>query len=160
MAEKFGITGRQGLIEQLRRFVVEGGNIGDRNTAIQMIKNATGLGANPNPVAWADAKPGIYAVFLDKLNSYAPTKARVVPTELNAGTASRLRTLLARSEAHLHLTEHPNAVPTSWRCPGQPEAWFCESVSTQHARFAFGHGCDCPCYVAHEHNRHYAPIEP
>jgi hypothetical protein len=65
MAEKFGITGRQGLIEQLRRFVVEGGNIGDRNTAIQMIKNATGLGANPNPVAWADAKPGIYAVFLD-----------------------------------------------------------------------------------------------
>jgi hypothetical protein len=105
MAEKFGITGRQGLIEQLRRFVVEGGNIGDRNTAIQMIKNATGLGANPNPVAWADAKPGIYAVFLDN--------------------------------EHVVIGE----VPVNTR------AWFDESVSTQHARFAFGDGCDCPGYV-------------
>src|SRR5829696_1723116 len=34
--------------------------------------------------------------------------APVVPTILCAGKASRLRTLLKRSKARLHLTEHPN----------------------------------------------------
>jgi hypothetical protein len=52
-----------------------------------------------------------------------------------------------RSKAHLPLTKHPNSLPTSNCCPGQPRAWFSESISSQHARFAFGNGCDCPSYV-------------
>jgi len=47
---------------------------------------------------------------------YAPTIARRVPIKMNAGTASRLRTI--RKLAYFK-TEPPNALPTSWRCPGQ-----------------------------------------
>jgi hypothetical protein len=55
------------------------------------------------------------AGLLLELNLYAPTKAPGVPMEMSAWTASRLRTL---REARLHQTEHPNALPASWRCPG------------------------------------------
>jgi hypothetical protein len=84
-----------------------------------------------------------------------PTNAVAVPMKLNAGTASRLRTLRDGSKAHLHQTEHPNTMPAS---SGKAEigkaesrkgkvAWFRECVSPQHARFAFGQGCGCPSYV-------------
>jgi len=36
--------------------------------------------------------------------------------KFNAGTASRLRTLLKMKESSPTLTEPPNALPTSWRC--------------------------------------------
>ena len=38
----------------------------------------------------------------------------------NADAASRLRTLLQRRKARPPQTEQPNALPTSWRCPGEP----------------------------------------
>jgi len=50
---------------------------------------------------------------------HTPTNARVMPTYfMNAGAASRLRTLLKQSKARLLHTEQPNALPASWRCPG------------------------------------------
>src|ERR1041385_8966844 len=48
-------------------------------------------------------------------------------------------------KACLHQNEHPNAFPASWRCPGQPRMPL-EALSSQHARFAFGKGCDCLSY--------------
>ena len=41
--------------------------------------------------------------------------------KFNAGAASRLRTLHPGRKAHLRQTEHPNALPASWHCPGQPK---------------------------------------
>src|SRR5258708_4702184 len=37
--------------------------------------------------------------------------------------------------------------PPRGTVPVNTGARFCESVSPQHARFAFGQGCDCPSYV-------------
>src|SRR2546421_4193589 len=54
------------------------------------------------------------------MNLYTPTKAPRSAIKIAAGAASRLRTLSPlESKAHLLLTEHPNALPASWRCPGQ-----------------------------------------
>ena len=50
-----------------------------------------------------------------------PTIARVMPAELDTGTASRLRTPLRRGKAHLPQTEHPSSLPTSYCFPGQPQ---------------------------------------
>jgi len=41
--------------------------------------------------------------------------------KFNAGAASRLRTLHPGRKAHLRQTEHPNALPALWHCPGQPK---------------------------------------
>ncbi len=83
-----------------------------------------------------------------KWNLYEPTKAPKVPMRINAGAASRLRTLHQGRKGHLRHTEHPNALPAPWHCPGSPGARFCESVSAQRARFAFGQGCDCAAMSA------------
>ena len=80
----------------------------------------------------------------------APTIAREMPTNFkNAGAASRLRMLLKnRSKARLRQTEHPNALPTSWRCPGQHKAGHGKFFHFYSCRIAFGHGCDCSGYVS------------
>ena len=42
----------------------------------------------------------------------------------------------------------PMPCPPRGTVPDNTRAWFCEFISTQHAQFAFGQGCDCPSYVA------------
>jgi hypothetical protein len=59
-----------------------------------------------------------------QVNPTRQPRHEVCQRRLNAGTASRLRTLLMRRKARLPHTQHPNALPASWRCPGQPGAWF------------------------------------
>jgi hypothetical protein len=66
----------------------------------------------------------------------------------------------SKREDRLHQTEHPNALPTSWHCPSQPRTWFGESLSTQHAGFAFGQGCDRSNYVANTGNEPVNAVNP
>ena len=63
-----------------------------------------------------DLPPG---TFGDSSEPYTPTKARVMPTDLNVGTASRLRTLLKSKQSSPTQTQHPNSLPASCCCPGQ-----------------------------------------
>jgi hypothetical protein len=56
-----------------------------------------------------------------KNEPYVPTIARAVPTVL--WTLEKLlgyERFSKRSKDRLHQTQHPNALPASWRCPGQP----------------------------------------
>jgi len=50
------------------------------------------------------------------------------------------------SKVHLHQTEPPNALPASWRCPGQPRVLW-EVFSLRNIQFTFGHGGNHPGYV-------------
>jgi hypothetical protein len=43
----------------------------------------------------------------------------------------------------------PMPCPPRGTVPVKTGAWFYELVSSQHARFAFGEGCDCASYVGH-----------
>lgn len=52
-----------------------------------------------------------------------------------------------RSKTHLPQTEHPNALPASWRCPSKHKNVVYAFVSSQHVRIVFGHGCDYSSYV-------------
>ena len=58
--------------------------------------------------------------------------------------AKRGRTVLKLNQSRLPLTEHPNALPASRRCPGQLKDAVWRVCFTQHVRFAFGHGRDRP----------------
>ena len=49
---------------------------------------------------------------------YTPTIARGVPGNLTLAQLLGYERFSKRSKAHLHQTEQPNALPTSWRCPG------------------------------------------
>jgi len=48
------------------------------------------------------------------MNFYTPIKASGVPANLDGFSATNV------TEARLHQTQQPNALPASWRCPGQP----------------------------------------
>ena len=41
----------------------------------------------------------------------------------------------------------PTACPPRTAVPVNTKTWFREFVSSQHAQFAFGNGCDRPSYV-------------
>jgi hypothetical protein len=47
-------------------------------------------------------------------------------------------------------SNQPNALPASWRCPGQPGVAL--EFFTLPTPFAFGHGCDHPGYVGDKCN--------
>ena len=51
-----------------------------------------------------------------------PTIGRTMPTEIRLAKNKRWNSFSATNQvkAHLHQTEHPNALPASWRCPGSP----------------------------------------
>ena len=53
---------------------------------------------------------------------YTPTIALVVPMNFERWDSFSVEHFSNRSKAHLRQTEHPNALPASWRCPGQPGA--------------------------------------
>jgi hypothetical protein len=57
-----------------------------------------------------------------------------------------------RRKDRLRQTEQPNALPASWRCPGQHKGAVGGSF-TLNARIVFGHGCDHPSYVALVYSR-------
>jgi hypothetical protein len=66
-----------------------------------------------------------------EMNSYAPTIARVVPTRFTLAQLLGYERFPKRSKAHLRQTKQPNALPASWRCPGQPKvSWEVLSLST------------------------------
>jgi hypothetical protein len=67
-----------------------------------------------------------------------PTKAPAVPMKMNAGVASRLRTLHKGRKAHLHHTEHPNAMPATEHCSGQPSVVWKFFTLTTAVRFRSG----------------------
>src|ERR1017187_3116519 len=67
--------------------------------------------------------------------------------KLNTGAASRLRTLHEGRKAHLLKLNIPMPCPPRGTVPVNARAWFRECVSPQHARFAFGQGCDRASYV-------------
>src|SRR5437773_1760903 len=52
------------------------------------------------------------------------------------------------SKARLHHTKHPNALPASWHCPGQPGQDMGKLFHFCSCRIAFGNGCDCRSYVS------------
>jgi len=51
-----------------------------------------------------------------------------------------------RKLAYIRLNSQTPCPPRG-AVPVNTGAWFCEAVSSQHARFAFGNDCDCPSYV-------------
>ncbi len=60
---------------------------------------------------------------------------------------SRLRTLCSKGKLIYITLNIPAPCPPRSVVPVNSRAWFGEFVSSQHARFAFGQGCDCPSYV-------------
>jgi hypothetical protein len=58
-------------------------------------------------------------------------------------------------KARLHQTEHPSALPASWRCPGQPSVVL--EFFTLATRFAFGEGCDHSSYVGFRIGKNETP---
>jgi hypothetical protein len=48
---------------------------------------------------------------------YTPTIARMMPKKNRSWKGFSATNQV---KARLHLTEHPNALAASWRCPGQP----------------------------------------
>ena len=85
-----------------------------------------------------------------KIELCEPTIARAVPAKtiwrwdsFSAMNAPRSGAKIAYVTLNTQTPCPPrDAVPVNTR------AWFRESISTQHARFAFGYGCDYPSYVA------------
>ena len=67
---------------------------------------------------------------------------------LSAGAASRLRTQRKEAKIAYIKLNIPTACPPRTAVPVNTRARFCESVSSQHAQFAFGQGCDHSSYVA------------
>ncbi|HEX3856080.1 MAG TPA: hypothetical protein VHY30_02150 [Verrucomicrobiae bacterium] len=51
---------------------------------------------------------------------YTPTIARLVPMKNERWNGFSATNATQGSKARLHQTEPPNAMPASWRCPGQP----------------------------------------
>ena len=78
-----------------------------------------------------------------------PTKASEVPTE-NKRWDSFSPTNASSIEAKLGYLKLniPAACPPHTVFPVNTRARFCEFISSQHARFAFGEGCDHPGYVS------------
>ena len=54
---------------------------------------------------------------------YAPTKAAMMPPNLTLAQLLAYERDTKGSKNRLHQTEHPNSLPASCCCPGQPRAW-------------------------------------
>ena len=91
------------------------------------------------------------------LEPHRPTIARVMPTELNAGTASRLRTLL-KAKQSLPTSNRTSKRPSPPRGAARLAIARSDGRSrltkdvvggffTLNIRIVFGHGCDYPRYV-------------
>ncbi len=73
------------------------------------------------------------------MNSYAPTNAAHMPAKM----LWRWDIFTAEAKlAYIKLNIQTPCPPRS-AVPVNSRAWFRKCVSTQHARFAFDHGCDC-----------------
>jgi hypothetical protein len=66
-----------------------------------------------------------------KIELDAPTVARVMPIKIKRRDSFSVTNASQRKQARLHQTEPPNALPASWRCPGQP-SMFSEIFHSQH----------------------------
>jgi len=82
-----------------------------------------------------------------KIELYTPTIAREMPMKIKRWRGFSATNATPGSEARLHQTEHPNALPASERCPGQPRQGHRKFFRFYSRQFAFGHGCDHSSYV-------------
>jgi hypothetical protein len=55
-----------------------------------------------------------------RIELYTPTIAREMPIKNKRWNNFSATNATQGNKARLHQTEHPNALPASWRCPGQP----------------------------------------
>jgi hypothetical protein len=95
----------------------------------------------------------ICSVWIE-INLDTPTTAPTVPRALTL--AQLLAYKRFSSEAKIGYLElnTPTACPPRTAVPVNTRARFRESVSTQHARFSFGQGCDRTSYVPENLARH------
>jgi len=84
--------------------------------------------------------------MINELNE--PTIARVMPVK-DRRWNSFLPANAPQNEAKIGYfsLNTPTACPPRTGFPVNTRAWFREPVSSQHARFAFGKGCECASYV-------------
>jgi hypothetical protein len=74
-------------------------------------------------------------------------------SELDAGTASRLRTLPKEAKLGYLKLNSGTPCPSRGAVPVNPQAWFRKFVSTQHAWFVFGDRCDHSRYVGSDETK-------
>src|SRR6267378_8331962 len=61
-----------------------------------------------------------------------PTKARVMPVKIKRWNGFSATNATQGSKDCLHQTEPPNALPASWRCPGQPVGVVGDPFNSEH----------------------------
>jgi hypothetical protein len=60
----------------------------------------------------------LFSIIKNEL--YTPTIAREMPMKIERWNSFSATSATQGSKARLHQTEHPNALPASWRCPSEP----------------------------------------
>ena len=81
---------------------------------------------------------------------HKPTKARVVPMKIKRWTSfSATNDSPSESKLAYSNSTSQQLARLVLLSRSTTRAWFCEVVSPQHVRFAFGQGCDHSSYVSH-----------
>jgi hypothetical protein len=74
---------------------------------------------------------------------HKPTNAPGVPTKMTLAQLLASERFSHEAKVGYVKLNIPMPCPPRGTVPVNTGAWFCEFVSSQHARFAFGEGCDC-----------------